>query len=339
MRITNPMVTRNYTRNLNLNANRLDRFSRQVQTGRRFNSFSENNAGAVRAMQVRRNLDRVDANISNVRSSQGFLSTGEGMLMQITENTHTINERFLAAITGTTGEDGRRIIANELERIQEAILGLANGQFAGRYLFGGSNTITAPFTVERHPVNPADDPNDPATVMRDLLVYNGVPLRDIQPGDAIMSDGAYVDIGLGVSFNQADPTRPDAGSAFRFTLVGAQFMGIGEHNLYDTISEMIEFLQSPFDVERGSELLTQFQNSVNSVSIQIAMLGADTNFLEFSESRLLDEQLNLRERQQDLEIRPPEEAILDFKMAEFIYNATLQMGQRLLQPTLFDFIR
>jgi len=44
--------------------------------------------------------------------------------------------------------------------------------------------------------------------------------------------------------------------------------------------------------------------------------------------------LHLLERQQQLEIRPPEEAIIDFKMQEFIYNATLQMGQRLLQPTL-----
>ena len=324
MRITNPMVTRNYTRNLQTNAARLDRFSRQVQTGRRFESFADNNASAVRAMQVRRNLERIDANLDNARAAQSFLRTGESMLMQINNNTHTIADRFIVALNGTNSATERQIIANELERIQEGILGLANGQYAGRHLFGGSNTITPPFTV-------GDDGR---------LMYNGVALADMDSSHELFSDGAYIDIGMGVTFNGADPTRPDAGSAFRFTLVGAQFMGTGPHNLYDTITEMITFLRNdPIDNVEGGALLDQFRGAQSVVNIQTTMLGADTAFLEFSISRLLDEQLNLIERQQDLEIRPPEEAILDFKMAEFIYNATLQMGQRLLQPTLFDFIR
>jgi len=332
------MVTRNYTRNLHTNRAMLDRFSRQVQTGRRFDSFSQDNASGIRAMQVRRSLARVDSSLDNARAAQSYMRSAEGMLMNINNITHSISERFVKALNDTNGAIDRSVIATELERMQESILALANGQYAGRYVFGGTNTITAPFTT-----------NEDGHIM-----YNGVLLRDITRGsdeyNRIMSDGAFLDVGMNISFNnENDPTRVDPGSAFRFTLVGAEFIGTGPHNLHDTITDMINFLRSgthgdsdqgqTLDPVLGGALLDRFQAASTHLSVQITQLGTDTNFLEFTIDRLLDDQLSLLTRQQELEIRPPEEAILDFKMQEFIYNATLQMGQRLLQPSLFDFIR
>ena len=386
MRITNPMVVRNYTRNLHSNRAQLDRFARQISTGRRFDSFSQNNSAGIRAMQVRRNLARIDSNLDNARAAQAYLRSAESMMMNVTENANIINERFILALNDTNGTVDREVVATELERMQEAILALANGQYAGRFVFGGTNTVQRPFEVRQIPAmvpvggSPSTAIIEPSggfpagqfvpdgtdsqgntlyldtlsgnhftAQTRPLIYYNGVRVADIDRTAnpelyaRVFGDGAHLDVGMNVTFsNEADPTQVDPGSAFRFTLVGLSFMGNGENNMFDTITRMIEFLRAPYSAqnkELGGQLLNQFQETMSVANIAITNLGADTNFLTFTIDRLLDDQLNLRERQQELEIRPPDEAILDFKMQEFIYNATLQMGQRLLQPTLFDFIR
>jgi len=341
------MVVRNYTRHIHSNRALLDKFSRQIATGRRFNSFSEDNAGGIRSMNARRALNRVDTNIDNARAAQAHLRSAEGSLMQIVEISHTISERFVSALNDTNGEIDRGIMARELERFQEAMLGLANAQFSGRYVFGGTNTIAPPFTV-------CGDTGS--------LMYNGVLVNELSRDSNdqrivnLLRDAAHIDIGMNVTFNNDanDPTRVDPQSAFSYTLRGIDFLGIGHDNLFDTTSKMIAWLRGEtqfvdsagnsvnvdaYDNEFGGQLLDQFRDAFTHLSTTIATLGADTQFLEFTIDRLLDEQLNLRTRQQELEMREPEEAILDFKMQEFIYHATLQMGQRLLQPTLFDFIR
>ena len=506
MRVTNAMVVRNYTRNLHSNRALMDRFSRQIQTGRRFETFSQDNASGVRAMQVRRNLARIDANIDNARASIGFMRSAESNLMSMVDIAHTVSERVVMALNGTVGASDRHVVANELERLRESILALANGQHAGRYTFGGTNTITPPFDIRDvqetqqvsipqtnaagaplfsiqdsagitldpasfappltipatlpsgiadtdvdfasitmadwdaivaasagdHPDlgadfstqalthtevqdafrlvdndgqrvvgtlllsngNPATIPSelpsgrpfDPQRITQadwdaiiaanpagslvpgsfeatlaeprneQLLHYNGHPVRDLDPNNPahahIFNDAAHVDVGTNITFNQDDPTRVDPGAAFRFTLRGIDFLGHGQENLMDTLTELITFFRNgDFETQstgsqlpgidniEGSRLLDAFRARTAELLNGITQLGADASFAEFTVERLLDDQLNMRERQQDLEIREPDEAIIDFRMQEFVYNAILQMGQRLLTPTLFDFIR
>ncbi len=80
MRITNPMVTRNYTKGLHTNRGLLDRYSGQVMDGRKFYSMSEDTSSGVRAMQVRRNLSRIDAYLDNTSAAKSFYTAAETSL-------------------------------------------------------------------------------------------------------------------------------------------------------------------------------------------------------------------------------------------------------------------
>jgi flagellar hook-associated protein 3 FlgL len=55
--------------------------------------------------------------------------------------------------------------------------------------------------------------------------------------------------------------------------------------------------------------------------------------------RLEDQDFNLQERQVDVEGIDPAEAIINFETQKFAYNAALQMGARIIQPSIFDFMR
>jgi flagellar hook-associated protein 3 FlgL len=47
---------------------------------------------------------------------------------------------------------------------------------------------------------------------------------------------------------------------------------------------------------------------------------------------------NIVERIDNIEYVDSAEAIMDYKMQQYVYRAALQMGVQILQPTLLDFI-
>ena len=325
MRITNNMVTRNYTKGLHTNLSRLSTYNQQIISGRRFNVMSEDTASGVRAMQTRRSLARIESYRNNAKDTNITFAAAETTMLNISNINHTVTSKYVNGITGTMGAEEREIIANELDKLRDEMVSCANGQFADRYLFGGTNVNSAPFALDK---------------TTGMLTYNGVDVMSITKTHELFQDASYVDIGLGLNFKDTgNPQQVNPNSAFKNSFVGLDFLGTGSDNLILKLGEMIDELKSPgFDVNKAGKLLDEYKASSNNMGVALTKLGADTAFLEFTVDRLDSEELNLKTRQEIIEARSPEEAIMDFKMQEYVYNAALQMGQRLLQPTLFSFI-
>lgn len=328
MRIANSTIVRNYTSNLNNNLSRLNEYNMKVTTQRKFTSMAEDTAAGVRAMKVRRSMAQLESYADNSRTMKATLTSAEGNLMQISSLSHEASAKFVSAMNGDKGEGERKIIASELKKTQEALLACVNGQYSDQYLFGGTNTTSAPFTL--------DDAKD--------LCYNGVKVKDIADANGqvkqeyqyLMDDAAFVDIGMGLTMNDQEL---QGNSAFESTMNGLDFLGVGDKNLYLVLGEMIDMLETgSMDMDGAGKLLDQFRASSNNVNIQITELGAKASYIDFTIDRLDAESISLKERQNALEIIDPADAIMDFKVQEYVYNAALQMGQRLLQPTLFSFM-
>lgn len=328
MRITNASISRNYTNNLNRNLELLNKANMRVMTGRKYDKMYEDVASGVRAMNIRRSLSLIDGYLDNAEATKHTFAGAEKTLLQIGEINKDIMEGYTNALNATTANE-RDVFATQFEKLREEILSCMNGQFSDRYLFGGTNTQTRPFTVDDN----------------GKLLYNGVDVTTItdrsDPAFAyLFGDASYVDIGLGLTMEGSPGSqKPVENSALKNSFVGIDFLGFGDNNLYNIIGEMITALRSPdFNAETGGPLLEKFKSAANEVNLQVTRLGSDTQFLDFTISRLKDEALTLDERQQSLEFSDPASLILDFQMQQYIYNAALQMGQRLLQPTLFNFI-
>lgn len=326
MRITNTTMARNYTSNLNRNLNRLNSANTQVAaSGRKIFSMSDDTATGTRAMNIRRSMALINGYMDNAKNAQNKFESAEKSLGTISDMSQQVSERLNYAMNGTNSESERNIIANELEKLQSEILSTANGQYSDRYMFGGTNTMSAPFTIDAN----------------GYLMYNNVKVADISDDpkyDYLKQDAAYVDIGLGMSMiGTSQNVNPN--SAFKNTINGLDFMGTGDTNLYDTITDIIKTLRDPaFDIDKAGALLNQVKEAGNNVNLERTRLGSDSQYLDFTVSRLEDETFNLTQRQDTLEFRDPAEAIMDFSMQQYVYTAALQMGSRLLQPNIFNFI-
>lgn len=327
MRITNTTIARNYNSNLNRNLGRLtDSMTSVSASGRKIFSMAENTATGVRAMNIRRSLSQIDGYMDNAKNAQSKLDTADKSLETIASMSQNIYARYDYAMNGTNSTDEREIIAKEFEKLRDEILTCSNTQYADRYIFGGTNTMSSPFTTNGD----------------GELMYNNVRVKDIPGEDGkyayLLSDAAYVDVGLGMTM-QGSSQDVVANSALKNTLNGLDFMGYGDNNLYDTINELIDSLrEGSFDTAAAGPLLDKIKEMGNNVNLQRTSVGSDLQYLEFTVSRLEDEQTALITRQDSLEFKDSAEAIMEMEMEKYVYNAALQMGAKLLQPTLFDYI-
>ena len=337
MRITNKMITAQYTKNLNIISSDLNKLNTKMVTGRKFMTASEDPAAAVKAFKIRRDLAKLEDYQSNIEHARSSLTNAESTLMHMQEMMKEITGKTITALNGPMGEDDRKLIANELRHIQEQLLQSLNANSSDVYHFGGSNTKEKPFTLD------ADG----------KLVYNGELLDDLDDPalkavrDALRKYSQYVDIGLGLQFDASD--NIDRRSVFEYSVPGINVIGYGtttlasgdvaSNNIYDLLGQLAtEFESSTFNREKADALFGHFQAQSPSVLNSITDIGAKTSYLDFMADRYDSSTLDLQERQQSIEVADPAETIIHFESQRVAYNAALKMGSQIIQPSIFDFM-
>ena len=162
MRITNNLLNNRFYRHLNDSISVMDNLNERVLTGSKFNRASEDVAGAMKALKVRRSLSRNDQYQKNIRDAQGVLDQTESTLMGIHEILNLAKENCIQGSNGVLSDSNRETMMTVFKGLQDSLLKLANEKYAGKYIFGGPNTTTPPFTFDA-------DGN---------LMYNGVDVND-----------------------------------------------------------------------------------------------------------------------------------------------------------------
>ncbi len=347
MRITNKMITTKYIRSLNTLSTDLDKLNTQISSGRAFSKSSENTSAAIKAFQIRRDLSKADGYQANIKHAQSSLTNTESALSHIEELLQEAKDQILIGNTGTASEDERKIVATQLRSIQDQLLQTLNSKASDVYYFGGTNTDTKPFTV-----------------VSDKLYYNGYPLDEPLPApatpadnqafiDKLKKDSMYVDIGLGASIIP-DPlnltkTIVDPSTVFKYSIPGINVVGSGKttlldgteisNNLYDLLGNIAEGLESSsYSYDAVSERFDKLSSASMEIIYNLTEVGSKTSYLDFMTDRYDTRTLDLQEQQVDVEGADPASTIIKFKTQEVAYNAALQMGTKIIQPSIFDFM-
>jgi flagellin-like hook-associated protein FlgL len=322
MRLTNKLISDNYIKVLNKNLSELNQISEKLSANRKFLSISEDPANAMRAFQIRKDLVKNEIYKNNMSSVQGVLDEAEGSIAIINDVTAEAVAKVLQGVTGTSDALARETLANTLRGFQQTILNTVNAKYSDKYIFGGENTETMPFTLD-------SDGN---------LLYKGV---NVDTG-TFASEYRYIDIGIGMKIDEFGTVSPE--SALNIAFSGAELLGTGvdsdglPNNIYNLLGKIAEKFKNNdmSDIELYSAKLSELSNRVRMSYVSI---GVKSNFVSYFTERLSNEKLSASKRQTELEVLSIEEGALLFSNQELIYNACLQMGTKILQPSLLDYLR
>ncbi|OIQ60523.1 flagellar hook-associated protein FlgL [Neomoorella thermoacetica] len=298
MRITNRMLSNNAIRNINRNLENMARAQEQMSSGKRVNRPSDDPIVVARILAFKTSIAANDQYQKNMEDAKGWVDASESALGMATDVLQRARELAVYGANGTMPLESMQALGKEVDQLKDEMKQIANTSYGGRYLFGGSKTTEAPF---------GDD-----------LVYKG--------DEANLEWEIAPRVKIAVNENGKE------------TFVDAIDTGSGsKKGIFDLLSELSNALNKG-DYSGVEGTLSQFDQAIDHILDIRASLGAMSNRLEMSLSRLSDTQISLTQTMSKLEDVDLAKATIEYKNYENVYLASLATSAKALQPSLIDYL-
>lgn len=147
MRISNETMRSAFLAAMDDVRQRVAATQRQLATGQRVNSPSDDPVAAARIANLDNALARIDQYQSNSGFARNQLGIEEEALNEGISGLQRVRDLVLQANNASTSAADRSIIAAEIGQLRDALVAIGNTTGTdGRYLFGGYSESTTPFT-------------------------------------------------------------------------------------------------------------------------------------------------------------------------------------------------
>ena len=160
--------------------------SSELSSGMRVNSLSSDPLAASENVLLLNQIQQDDSFTQSAGTVTGQLQVTDSALGQVVAQLTQAISLATGANNGTLNASDRKSIANQLSGIRAEVLSLANSSYRGQYIFAGSATNGAPFTLSTAAspatVNYGGDSN-----VNYLQTPNGQRIQLNVPGDQIFS--------------------------------------------------------------------------------------------------------------------------------------------------------
>jgi flagellar hook-associated protein 3 FlgL len=170
-RMASDQVVRNFMSDLEGNYQSLSRSQRQVSTGKRVLSPSDDPVGIALSLGLRRDQGATEAWSRNIDDSLTWLGNTDGALGQALDVVQRAHELAVQGGNGTLSAASRGLIADEVASLKGQFVEIGNSSVGGRFIFGGTATATRPF--------------DPATQLATLPINTGLMNREVAQGSVV----------------------------------------------------------------------------------------------------------------------------------------------------------
>ncbi|MBW2056219.1 MAG: flagellar hook-associated protein FlgL [Deltaproteobacteria bacterium] len=146
MRVTNRMAYNLIGKGLSQRAERIMRVHESISSGKRVNDLSDDPLALTRILDHRRSLASLDQYTENIDQATSWLKATESSLYDVNKLLARTKELVLGQTTGTATDETRQAVAEEVDRIFEHAIQLADLRLGDRYVFSGFKTDTLPFS-------------------------------------------------------------------------------------------------------------------------------------------------------------------------------------------------
>ena len=321
MRITNGSVMSTYLRDLQNNLQSMDKLNTQLNTSKQVNKISDDPFKTVKIMNVQGEINNVEKYNYNCDEITGWLDITDESLDRVGNLTSEI-KTLLTSIQDTFGPDEIKAVQTEINEKIKQVGEAMNTTYAGKYVFGGSVTDQPPVRVE----------TDPTSGLAKIVINNTDKNGNIDPDlsarlDASLkseiSDGITMDYNLTIK-NITSTTGKET----------------GKKSGLDILNDVVQKLNSdPVDMDEIKKLSSDLGGYMNDVLNNRSLIGAKTNTVSAVKDSNEENILEMKGKFSQMQDVDYADKFMELKEAQMVYNATLQVGAKLLQPTLLDYLR
>lgn len=141
MRVTNNMILRNSSYNINGTKGIVNNSMNQMTTQKKINKPSDDPVVAIRSLRLSTSLSRVEQYYKkNIPDAESWLDVTETALTNIKSLMTDIRTQCVNGATDTLTQDDRHTIFSQLKALQTQIFAEGNADYAGRTVFTGFRT-------------------------------------------------------------------------------------------------------------------------------------------------------------------------------------------------------
>ncbi|HEX5483193.1 MAG TPA: flagellar hook-associated protein FlgL [Terriglobia bacterium] len=127
---------------------RLNTALQQISTGQSVNSPSDNPAAVAALIENNTQSSANDQFLHSISSIQGSLQTADSTLGSVVNALNQAISIGTEGANGTISDSERQAMAQEMQSIQQTVMGLANTSYQGSYLFAGTAVTSPPYVAD-----------------------------------------------------------------------------------------------------------------------------------------------------------------------------------------------
>lgn len=307
MRVTNSLMSKSYLRNLNNQTNRVLKYQKQLSSLKEVSKPSDDPLTVSKILDLKDNIIQNERYLGTIDDAIDWTNVQDSALEQASNSLGRIRTLIQSAANGTMTQDDRKAILNDVKGEIESFRDAANTSFGGRYVFAGAKNDKSPFTS-------SFEVSGGKTEL--TFEYTGDTMeltREVAPGVDVRLQTNGQDL---TKFSEDD----DIGEFFK---------------------EVISALESenPKEIEKlGGELLDRSDQAIDNVVEMRANVGSTFKRLEAAKNRNESEKINLKSILSSKEDVDLAEKYMEYSMEMVAYDASLQIGTRILQSNILNFL-
>ncbi len=271
----------------------------QLSSQKRINRISDDPTAVSQNIKLKNQVGAVTQLQRNINFSRGFIERSETALSGIMDNLIRSKELAVNLSNSTYGPSSREAAAREVKEIISEVISLGDSSYGNRYVFGGFRTETPPIS------------ND---------------------GDYLGDDGSIM---LQVDKGSFRQINLNARKLFEVSLDERE---AGQQGMVKSLQQLYKALDSN-DQDQITKTLDQLDHHMDKTSTLQATVGSVYNSLESASRRLEFDKDKITEsisKNEDIDLF---EASSEFKRTEGVLQSTLLASNKLLQPSLLNFMQ
>ncbi len=265
-----------------------------------------------------------DQFMMNAKLAETFLENTDHALSELADIMVRAKEIAIGQASGASStEDTRLGVAEEIKQLYLQAVGVANRRIGDRYLFGGYKTDRPP--VDQDGIYQGDQGQTMIEIGRDIFISMNVP--GVEVFNTSPQDSA--------DFRRLHEKNPEMGGA---RAPASEEGGFENVNVFSELQNLrIALLTGDLDGIRGT--LERFDQMHGKLISMRSKVGSRINGIQGTYQALERHNVTHAQLTSSLEDADMAQVVSDLAKEETVLRSALASSQKLIQPTLMDFLK